>query len=116
MISYQLSKYKNFSYTMENILSLYYKKSRWFIYKFFKILKEAGYITSQISDIYDINMNNINSIYLDHKNFIMACHPNYFLKKEFSPYERCLYGKPISYYLFNYNFRKNIMKMKTILE
>ena len=47
-------------------------------------------------------MENKNVIDFDHENFIMSCDPNYFMKKEFSPYERCLYGKPISAYMLNY--------------
>ena len=102
MTSYQFSKYKNFPYTMENILSLFYKKTNDSYINSLKYLKEAGYITGQVSDICDKNMNNKNLIDFDHENFVMACDPNYFMKKEFSPYERCLYGKPISDYMLNY--------------
>ena len=102
MTSYQFSKYKNFNYTMENILSLFYKKTNDSYINSLKYLKESGYITGQVSDICDKNMNNKNVIDFDHENFIMSCDPNYFMKKEFSPYERCLYGKPISNYMLNY--------------
>ena len=47
-------------------------------------------------------MNNKNIINWDHENFVMSCDPNYFNKKEFTVYERCLYGKPISEYMINY--------------
>ena len=106
MTSYQFSKYKNFPYTMENKKYLFYKKSNSSSdinsIDSLKYFKEAGYITGQVSDICEKNMNNKNIIEWDHENFVMACDPNYFLKKEFSVYERCLYGKPISEYMINY--------------
>ena len=98
MTSYQFSKYKNFPYTMENIKYLFYKND----IDSLKYFKEEGYITGQVSDICDKNMNNKNIIDFDHENFVMSCDPNYFLKKEFSTYERCLYGKPISEHMINY--------------
>ena len=98
MTSYQFSKYKNFPYTMENIKHLFYKND----IDSLKYFKEEGYITGQVSDICDKNMNNKNIIDFDHENFVMSCDPNYFLKKEFSTYERCLYGKPISEHMINY--------------
>ena len=106
MTSYQFSKYKNFPYTMENKKYLFYKKSNSSSdinsIDSLKYFKEAGYITGQVSDICEKNMNNKNIIEWDHENFVMACDPNYFLKKEFSVYERCLYGKHISEYMINY--------------
>ena len=98
MTSYQFSKYKNFPYTMENIKHLFYKND----IDSLKYFKEEGYITGQVSDICDKNMNNKNIIDFDHENFVMSCDPNYFFKKEFSTYERCLYGKPISEHMINY--------------
>ena len=98
MTSYQFSKYKNFPYTMENIKYLFYKND----IDSLKYFKEEGYITGQVSDICDKNVNNKNIIDFDHENFVMSCDPNYFLKKEFSTHERCLYGKPISEHMINY--------------
>ena len=98
MTSYQFSKYKNFPYTMENIKDLFYKND----IDSLKYFKESGYITGQVSDICEKNINNKNIIDFDHENFVMSCDPNYFLKKEFSSYERCLYGKPISEHMINY--------------
>ena len=98
MTSYQFSKYKNFPYTMENIKDLFYKND----IDSLKYFKESGYITGQVSDICEKNINNKNIIDFDHENFVMSCDPNYFLKKEFSSYEKCLYGKPISEHMINY--------------
>ena len=98
MTSYQFSKYKNFPYTIGNIKDLFYKDN----IDSLKYFKESGYITGQVSDLCEKNMNNKNIFDFDHENFVMSCDPNYFLKKEFSTYERCLYGKPISEHMINY--------------
>ena len=98
MTSYQFSKYKNFPYTMENIKYLFHKND----IDSLKYFKESGYITGQVSDICDKNINNKNIIDFDHENFVMSCDPNYFLKNEFASHERCLYGKPISEHMINY--------------
>ena len=83
---------------MENIKDLFYKND----IDSLKYFKESGYITGQVSDICEKNINNKNIIDFDHENFVMSCDPNYFLKKEFSSYEKCLYGKPISEHMINY--------------
>ena len=93
MTSYQFGKYKNFPFTMENIINIFYKKENNSQINSLKYFKENGYITGQVSDICDKNMNNKNIINWDHENFVMSCDPNYFNKKEFTVYERCLYGK-----------------------
>ena len=98
MTSYQFSKYKNFPSTMENILDIFYKKENTSQVNSLKYFKENGYITGQVSDICDKNMNNNKNII----NWDMSCDPNYYLNKEFSIYERCLYGKPINEYMINY--------------
>ena len=102
MTSYQFSKYKNFPFTIENIKSLFYKRENNSDINSLKYFKESGFITGQVSDLCDKNMNNKNIIEWDHENFVMSCDPNYFQKKEFNVYERCLYGKPISDYMINY--------------
>ena len=102
MTAYQFGKYKNFPYTMENIIPLYNKKVNDTNINSLEYFKESGYITGQVSDMCDKNLNNKNLINYDHENFVMACDPNYFQKKEFSLYEKCLYGKPISEYMINY--------------
>ena len=102
MSAYQFGKYKNFPYTMENIIPLYNKKVNDTNINSLEYFKESGYITGQVSDMCDKNLNNKNLINYDHENFVMACDPNYFQKKEFSLYEKCLYGKPISEYMINY--------------
>ena len=102
MTSYQFAKYKNFPFTMENIINIFYKKENNSQINSLKYFKENGYITGQVSDMCDKNMNNKNIINWDHENFVMSCDPNYFNKKEFTVYERCLYGKPISEYMINY--------------
>ena len=105
MTAYQFGKYKNFPYTMENIIPLYNKKVNDTNINSLEYFKESGYITGQVSDMCDKNLNNKNLINYDHENFVMACDPNYFQKKEFSLYEKCLYGKPISDYMINYAFQ-----------
>ena len=102
MTAYQFGKYKNFPYTMENIIPLYNKKVNDTNINSLEYFEESGYITGQVSDMCDKNLNNKNLINYDHENFVMACDPNYFQKKEFSLYEKCLYGKPISEYMINY--------------
>lgn len=102
MTAYQFGKYKNFPYTMENIIPLYNKKVNDTYINSLEYFKNSGYITGQVSDMCDKNLNNKNLINYDHENFVMACDPNYFQKKEFSLYEKCLYGKPISDYMINY--------------
>ena len=102
MTAYQFGKYKNFPYTMENIIPLYNKKVNDTNINSLEYFEESGYITGQVSDMCDKNLNNKNLINFDHENFVMACDPNYFQKKEFSLYEKCLYGKPISEYMINY--------------
>ena len=102
MTAYQFGKYKNFPYTMENIIPLYNKKVNDTNINSLEYFKQSGYITGQVSDMCDKNLNNKNLINYDHENFVMACDPNYFQKKEFSLYEKCLYGKPISEYMINY--------------
>ena len=102
MTAYQFGKYKNFPYTMENIIPLYNKKVNDTYINSLEYFKNSGYITGQVSDMCDKNLNNKNLINYDHENFVMACDPNYFQKKEFSLYEKCLYGKPISEYMINY--------------
>ena len=88
MTSYQFSKYKNFPFTMENIINIFYKKENNSQINSLKYFKENGYITGQVSDICDKNMNNKNIINWDHENFVMSCDPNYFNKKEITVYER----------------------------
>ena len=105
MTAYQFSKYKNFPYTIENIISLYNKKENGTNINSLKYFKESGYITGQVSDICDKNINNKYLINFEHENFVMACDPNYYQKKEFSSYERCLYGKPISEYMIDYTLQ-----------
>ena len=102
MTSYQFSKYKNFPFTMENIKSIFYKKESDSDINSLQYFKESGYVTGQVGDICDKIMNNKNSIEWDHENYVMACDPNFFQKKEFSVYERCLYGKPMSEYMIDY--------------
>ena len=102
MTAYQFSKYKNFPFTIENIIDIFYKKQNSSQINSLKYFKENGYITGQVSDMCDKNMNNKNTINWDHENFVMSCDPNYFQKNEFSVHERCLYGKPINEYMINY--------------
>ena len=102
MTSYQFSKFKNFPFTIENIKSLFYKTVNNTEIDSLKYFKDSGYITGQVSDMCDKNFKNKNIIQWDHENFVMSCDPNYFGKKEFSNYEKCLYGKPISEYMINY--------------
>ena len=86
MTAYQFGKYKNFPYTMENIIPLYNKKVNDTYINSLEYFKNSGYITGQVGDMCDKNLNNKNLINYDHENFVMACDPNYFQKKEFSLY------------------------------
>ena len=100
MTAYQFSKYNNFPFTEENIQSMFYQKSVNNTYiNSLKYFKENGYITGQATDICDKEMKN--SEEWDHENYAYLCDPNY-KNKEKSPYERCLYGKPVSEYMINY--------------
>ena len=100
MTAYQFSKYNNFPFTEENIQSMFYQKSVNNTYiNSLKYFKENGYITGQATDICDKEMKN--SEEWDHENYAYLCDPNY-INKEKSPYERCLYGKPVSEYMINY--------------
>ena len=105
MTSYQFSKYKNFPYTTENKIPLFYKKVNNSNINSLKYFKESGYITGQIMDECDKLMNNKNIIEWDHENFVMACDPNFFNKKDIDLYERCLYGKPLSDYMIDYTLQ-----------
>ena len=105
MTSYQFSKYKNFPYTKGNIIPLFYKKVNNTEINSLKYFKEAGYVTGQINDECDKLMNNKNAIEWDHENFVMACDPNYFKKKDNNLYEKCLYGKPLSEYMIDYTMQ-----------
>ena len=100
MTAYQFSKYNNFPFTEENIQSMFYQKSVNNTYiNSLKYFKENGYITGQATDICDKEIKN--SEEWDHENYAYLCDPNY-INKEKSPYERCLYGKPVSEYMINY--------------
>ena len=100
MTAYQFSKYNNFPFTEENIQSMFYQKSVNNTYiNSLKYFKENGYITGQATDICDKEIKN--SEEWDHENYAYLCDPNY-KNKEKSPYERCLYGKPVSEYMINY--------------
>ena len=100
MTAYQFSKYNNFPFTEENIKSMFYQKSVNNTYiNSLKYFKENGYITGQATDICDKEIKN--SEEWDHENYAYLCDPNY-INKEKSPYERCLYGKPVSEYMINY--------------
>ena len=105
MTSYQFSKYKNFPYTIENTIPLFYKKVNNSNINSLKYFKESGYVTGQIGDECDKLMNNKNIIEWDHENFVIACDPNYFGKEDINLYERCLYGKPVSEYMINYTLQ-----------
>ncbi len=100
MTAYQFSKYNNFPFTEENIQSMFYQKSINNTYiNSLKYFKENGYITGQAMDICYKEIKN--SEEWDHENYAYLCDPNY-KNKEKSPYERCLYGKPVSEYMINY--------------
>ena len=100
MTAYQFSKYNNFPFTEENIQSMFYQKSVNNTYiNSLKYFKENGYITGQATDICDKEIKNAEE--WDHENYAYLCDPNY-KNKEKSPYERCLYGKPVSEYMINY--------------
>ena len=100
MTAYQFSKYNNFPFTEENIQSMFYQKSVNNTYiNSLKYFKENGYITGQATDICDKEIKNAEE--WDHENYAYLCDPNY-INKEKSPYERCLYGKPVSEYMINY--------------
>ena len=100
MTAYQFSKYNNFPSTEENIKSMFYQKSVNNTYiNSLKNFKENGYVTGQTTDVCDKKINN--SEEWDHENYAYLCDPNY-INKEKSPYERCLYGKPVSEYMINY--------------
>ena len=103
MTAYQFSKYNNFPFTEDNIQSMFYKKSVNNTYiNSLKIFKENGYVTGQVTDKCEKKLENLkNSEEFDHENYAYLCDPNY-INKERSPYERCLYGKPVSEYMINY--------------
>ena len=103
MTAYQFSKYNNFPFAEENIQSMFYKKSVNNTYiNSLKIFKENGYVTGQVIDKCEKNLENTKNIEeWDHENYAYLCDPNY-INKENSPYERCLYGKPVSEYMINY--------------
>ena len=104
MTAYQFSKYNNFPFTEENIQSMFYQKSENNTYiNSLKYLKENGFITGRVIDKCNKNLENLNNdeIEWDHENYAYLCDPNY-LKYENNPYEKCLYGKPVSEYMINY--------------
>ncbi len=101
MTAYQFYKYNNFPFTEENLQSMFYKKSVNNSYiNSLKNLKENGYITGQVIDKCEKNLKNVEEEF-DHENYAYLCDPNYYDKVN-SPYERCLYGKPVSEYMINY--------------
>ena len=101
MTAYQFSKYNNFPFIEENLQSMFYKKSvnNTYIHSL-KSFKENGYITGQVIDKCEKNLKNVKEEF-DHESYAYLCDPNYYDKVN-SPYERCLYGKPVSEYMINY--------------
>ena len=101
MTAYQFSKYNNFPFIEENLQSMFYKKSVNNTYiNSLKSFKENGYITGQVIDKCEKNLKNVKEEF-DHESYAYLCDPNYY-GKVYSPYERCLYGKPVSEYMINY--------------
>ena len=101
MTAYQFSKYNNFPFIEENLQSMFYKKSVNNTYiNSLKSFKENGYITGQVIDKCEKNLKNVKEEF-DHESYAYLCDPNYYDKVN-SPYERCLYGKPVSEYMINY--------------
>ena len=105
LTAYQFSKYINFPSTEENFESMFYKKyENNTIIDSLKYFKENGFITGQVIDKCEKKFNgnmDYKELEWDHENFAYLCDPNYF-QKEYSVYERCLYGKPVSEYMINY--------------
>lgn len=103
MTAYEFSKYTNFPFTEENIQSMFYRKLENNTYiNSLEYFKENGFITGRVIDICEHNLDNLDdNTEWDHENYAYLCDPNYY-GKEKDPYEKCLYGKPVSEYMINY--------------
>jgi hypothetical protein len=103
--AYQFSKYYNCPFRAENVESLFYPKLENNSHiNILKLLKDNGYITGQVGDKCEkFVSDDINDLYVqfDHENIGFSCLSNY-TNNQLPPYERCLYGKPISEYMINY--------------
>jgi hypothetical protein len=101
MTAYQFPKYFNFPSIKNNMQAMFYKKGsdNKFINSL-KYFKENGFVTGQVIDQCEKDKDEL-EIEWDHENFAYLCDPNY-NKREYSVYERCLYGEPVSHYMINY--------------
>jgi hypothetical protein len=118
--AYQFNKYHSIgTNTHSNVAAMYFgfpmsEKRGQNIIKYFK---DNGYITANIGNICSKELfaveEKITSIYFDkydHENIAMWCDPNYYDRRnpypinkgEFSVIRRCLYGKEVHEYVFEY--------------
>jgi hypothetical protein len=118
--AYQFNKYHSLgTNTHPNVAAMYFgfpmsEKRGQNIIKYFK---DNGYITANIGNICSKELfaveKKITSIYFDrydHENIAMWCDPNYYDRRnpypinkgEFSVIRRCLYGKEVHEYVFEY--------------
>ena len=123
--SFQFLKYHNFkAITQKNVIPMFYGKSNSQKSKDIKNIieyyKENGFITAQSIDLcslelYDLGKyyeNDVNWAKFDHENQALFCDPNYNYPKEyfnplrgpFSMLKRCLYGKEVNDYVFDYGY------------
>jgi hypothetical protein len=119
--AYQFNKYHSVGHeTHPNIAPMYFgkpmKERRG--KNIIKYFKKNGYITANIGNIcskelfatFKNEITNISFDRYDHENIAMWCDPNYFDRKnpypinkgEFSLLRRCLYGKEVHEYVFEY--------------
>ena len=115
--SFQFFKYNNLgTYTNINIVPMFYGTTNG--KSLIDLFKNNGFITAQTNDLcsrelYTLEYSNYNVLktnYSDHEHFGLFCDPNYMeVKSPYSifkgPYSikrRCLYGKDVGEYIFEY--------------
>ena len=135
---YQFLKYHNFAaLTKINALPMFYGKSfsDYNAVNFINYYKKFGFITAQTNDycgkeVFAFQQDNINQIendFFDYENVALFCDPNYsrpdffftIEKGPYSPRRRCLYGRDVYEYVFEYSTKfletykneKKILKM-----
>ena len=119
--SFEFLKYQNFHcYTAWNVLPMFFgieylKNYNFKSTNYIKYLKERGYVTGQAGNICareiiaeEEKNKEINFDYYDHESIALSCDPNYndagysFKTGLNSMLKRCLYGKTINEYPFEY--------------
>ena len=122
--SFQFLKYHNFkAITQKNVIPMFYGNSNKITNQIniLENIKKNGFITAQSIDLCSLELYDLGGNYkidvpwskFDHENQVLFCDPNYNNPDEnFNPFngpfsiiKRCLYGKEVNDYVFDYGYQ-----------